>query len=117
MRERRIGNPRRVKTQYPGDTYKAMVHSEKRHLTGFIQKIRESNEGICSVQVQDQHCRYEGHALNLRGEKKASNEHGHRGQSSSAISLKEALTPLPGRAQAAPSRCPPAKGGTDSPRS
>lgn len=49
-----------------GDTHKAMVHSEKRHLTGFIQKIGKRDEGIRSVQVQDQHCGYEGHALHLR---------------------------------------------------
>lgn len=47
-----------------------MVHSEKRHLTGFIQKIRKSNKGICSIEVQDQHCSYKGHALNLRKERK-----------------------------------------------
>lgn len=47
-----------------------MVHSEKCHLTRFIQKIRKSNKGICSIKVQDQHCSYKGHALNLKEERK-----------------------------------------------
>lgn len=47
-------------------THKAMVHPEERHLTGLIQEVRKGDEGVGSVQVQAQHCSYEGHALHLQ---------------------------------------------------
>ena len=45
--------------------YQVMVHSEEGHLTGLVEKVSEGDEGIGLLQVQDQHCGDEGHALDL----------------------------------------------------
>ena len=42
-----------------------MVHSEEGHLTGLVQQVGESYEGVRRVQVEDQHRRDERHALHL----------------------------------------------------
>lgn len=46
-------------------TDKAVVDSEEGHLTGFVEQVGKSYEGIGRVQVQDQHCCDERHSLHL----------------------------------------------------
>lgn len=46
-------------------THKAVVHSEEGHLTGLVEQVGESDEGVGRVHVEDQHGRDEGHALHL----------------------------------------------------
>lgn len=47
-------------------TYKAVVDSEKGHLTGLVEQVGKSYEGIGCVQVQDEHSSDEGHSLHLK---------------------------------------------------
>lgn len=42
-----------------------MVHSEEGHLTGFVEQVGEGDEGVGFLQVQDENCSDEGHALDL----------------------------------------------------
>lgn len=47
-------------------TYKAVVNPEKGHLTGLVEQVGKSYEGIGCVQVQDEHSSDEGHSLHLK---------------------------------------------------
>lgn len=46
-------------------TDKAVVHPEEGHLAGLVEQVGEGDEGVGRVQVEDQHCRDERHALHL----------------------------------------------------
>lgn len=50
------------------NTDKAVVHSEEGHLTGLVQQVGKSYEGVGRVQVQDEHRGDERHSLHLRTE-------------------------------------------------
>ena len=54
--------------------YQFMVHSEERHLTGFIEQVGEGDEGFGLLQVEDEHSSDEGHALDLKHRSQISTE-------------------------------------------
>lgn len=46
-------------------TDEAVVHSEERHLTGLVEQVGKSYEGVGCVQIQDEHSSDERHPLHL----------------------------------------------------
>lgn len=49
-----------------GGEYQFMVHSEERHLTGFVQQVGKGDEGVGLLQVEDQNGSDKRHSLDLR---------------------------------------------------
>lgn len=47
-----------------------MVDSEEGHLTGLVEQVGKSYEGVRCVQVQDEHCCDERHSLHLHTHKR-----------------------------------------------
>lgn len=46
-------------------TDKAVVNSEEGHLTGLVEQVGKSDEGVGRVQVEDEHRGDERHSLHL----------------------------------------------------
>lgn len=57
-------------------TDEAVVHSEERHLTGLVEQVGKSYEGVGRVQIQDEHSSDERHALHLNTTERGSKING-----------------------------------------